>query len=282
MTAAEALTVDATPALTQSALDEIASVVIAQWTAALGSGDPRLAALGNLHFSIANLVGGQLGYAEGNTILVDADAAGHGWFVDSSPYSSSEFQALNDSVALRARLDTAAYAHMDLVTALAHEMGHVLGFTHADAAAHPVMSEDLEPGVRYLLDVLHLDGDPDQPVSDKTLLEMARRAAMLEAAAQPQGMPQYEFDLNRPGGGVNSAIDWQSGGPGGWNTGYSPFVSDKTGKTGTVWGNFSDFLFKPLSGSAVGNSAHAPGLDDTVVTKSVAPGKAAKGGNIRI
>jgi len=261
----------------------IASSVIAQWTEALGVGDPRLAALGDLRFTIANLVGDELGYAEGKTIQIDADAAGYGWFVDLSPDSSSEFQIRFDDVSLRAQAGSVAYAHMDLVTVLAHEVGHILGFTHADAAAHPVMGEDLAPGLRYLLDALDFDADPDKPISDRTLHDLARRAVALEANAQAQGGPQFkfQFDLDRSGSGAHGAIDWESGGSDGWDSSYSPFAAGKANKAASSWGNFSDFLFKPFRGSDAAGKTDIGNIDAILASTSEAARKAAKGASWR-
>jgi len=108
--------------LTQSDLDSAATVAISHWTAELGDGDARLAALGDARFAVADLVAGALGHTNGSTILIDADAAGHGW------------------------------GAMDLATVVAHELGHLLGFGHDDAPANPVMRDTLDAGTHYALD----------------------------------------------------------------------------------------------------------------------------------
>ena len=108
--------------LTQTDLDSAATVAISQWAAALGEGDPRLAVLGDARFAVADLAASGLGHTNGHTVLIDADAAGHGW------------------------------GAMDLATVVTHELGHLLGFGHDDASANPVMRDTLDAGMRYPLD----------------------------------------------------------------------------------------------------------------------------------
>ena len=57
---------------------------------------------------------------------------------------------------------------MDLLTVLAHELGHLLGFEHDPAPGH-LMSETLAPGTRLLLpigtseDIDNVFANPDWP-----------------------------------------------------------------------------------------------------------------------
>jgi hypothetical protein len=100
---------------------------------------------------IADLGNAVLGFTDGKTITIDSDAAGHGWFVDSSPAGSEEFRVRLDQNVFAAAKSSEAYGKMDLVTVVVHELGHVLGFDHDDADLYSVMREDLDPGVRYVL-----------------------------------------------------------------------------------------------------------------------------------
>ena len=62
--------------------------------------------------------------ASGNTITLDDNAAGWGWFVDATPKNDSEFtKAGNQGEKNR----------MDLLTVVTHEIGHLLGHDHDDA-----------------------------------------------------------------------------------------------------------------------------------------------------
>ena len=49
-------------------------------------------ALSDVNIQIVDLPGNELGEAIGNTILLDADAAGFGWYIDPAPADDVEFQ----------------------------------------------------------------------------------------------------------------------------------------------------------------------------------------------
>ena len=68
--------------------------------------------------------GPKLGFAAGDTIWLDADAAGWGWFVDPTPGDDSEFTTPGDQ---------GEQGRIDLLTALMHEIGHLLGHDHERA-----------------------------------------------------------------------------------------------------------------------------------------------------
>ncbi|GAB4152150.1 MAG: hypothetical protein Tsb009_27850 [Planctomycetaceae bacterium] len=102
---------------------------------------------------IADLPGELLGFAEGNTITIDHDAAGFGWFVDTTPFDSSEFSPSGTDGTLQAVVGSEAYGRFDLLTVIAHELGHVLGHEHDDDASS-LMSPTLQLGTRHSL---HLD-----------------------------------------------------------------------------------------------------------------------------
>ncbi len=47
--------------------------------------------LGRATITIADLADGYLALTTGTTITLDTDAAGYGWFIDSTPTSNDEF-----------------------------------------------------------------------------------------------------------------------------------------------------------------------------------------------
>jgi hypothetical protein len=114
---------------------------------------------------MADLPGSYLGFAYSDLVLIDADAAGHGWFVDATPGSDEEYGLLADG-RLAALADSAAAGRVDLLSVLAHELGHVLGLDDLDEALHPsnVMADELASGIRRApttddVDALFASGD---------------------------------------------------------------------------------------------------------------------------
>ena len=99
---------------------------------------------------ITDLPGSNLGQALGNTISIDANAAGHGWFVDPTPGANEEFDQ-QVSQGLLADANGPAADRMDLLTVVLHEMGHVLGHGDLDdILSDDVMNGWLAAGVRRL------------------------------------------------------------------------------------------------------------------------------------
>ncbi len=109
-------------------------------------GSRAATALAGVSVEVTDLPGKLLGATTDGKILIDDDAAGYGWFVDPTPGEDEEFAWLASDV-LSARSDTAAEGRADLLTTVMHEMGHVLGFEHADEG---LMFETLPLGVRRL------------------------------------------------------------------------------------------------------------------------------------
>jgi hypothetical protein len=89
-----------------------------------------------LNVQVADLGGLTLGYVSGNTIYLDDNAAGWGWFVDRTARSDSEFVKSGNQ---------GEQNRIDLLTVLMHEVGHVLGVGHQ---IDGVMSDTLVAGVR--------------------------------------------------------------------------------------------------------------------------------------
>ncbi|MHC1945960.1 cadherin domain-containing protein [Bradyrhizobium sp. UFLA06-06] len=139
--------------LTQSELDSVVSAAITQWAKA-GADADQLAALRAVTFSVADLAGQVVGLESAGHITIDTDATGHGWFVDSTPLDNFEFtHALNASGSdLQTDPSTAAAGHLDLLTAVVHELGHVLGLPDLTSSSdvNDLMYISLADGERRL------------------------------------------------------------------------------------------------------------------------------------
>jgi VCBS repeat-containing protein len=100
-------------------------------------------------FNLADLAGGAVGQAVGNTITLDTNAAGHNWFIDTTPWDNSEYLPTSNPYEWVAKEGTAAYGKMDMLSVLLHEYGHALGIDHS-ADNHDYMATTLTPGVRRM------------------------------------------------------------------------------------------------------------------------------------
>jgi hypothetical protein len=112
--------------LTQAQLDSIVSASIQRWSAT-GLTAQQTAALRGIKFEVTDLSAAYLGEADGNRIQVDRNAEGKGWFVDANPLSDSSFLQAVSATRLYTDPINAAAGHVDLLTAIEHEMGHKLG-----------------------------------------------------------------------------------------------------------------------------------------------------------
>jgi uncharacterized delta-60 repeat protein len=122
------------------------SGALARLTAA-GVDASLVQSLSRAHFRIGNLPSGTLGLAfpHAQEVLLSADGAGWGWFVDPTPLEDEEFA---NGIA---QPGTAAAGHEDLLSVVLHEMGHLVGLPDQDGEAGGLMAEGLAPGIRRTL-----------------------------------------------------------------------------------------------------------------------------------
>ena len=151
--ATDAAPVDLTPDLLQAFVAE----AVARFAAA-GAKTERLSRVQAFALQISDLPGNYLGLVSTDTIVVDRNAAGWGWFIDATPWEDSEFTF--DEFEREMRASTAsALDRMDLLTIVMHEVGHVLGLEHNSdqSSSADMMHALMETGVRRLLTESLLD-----------------------------------------------------------------------------------------------------------------------------
>ena len=131
-------------------LAAVVDAAIARWAASGLVSEADLAVLEDVTFGITDLDGLILGSTSGNRVLIDIDAAGFGWFIDSTLADDLEFDTdLGDGTLFATAGE--AQGRMDLLTVVMHEIGHVFGFDHDDAEVAALMDDTLEAGTRALL-----------------------------------------------------------------------------------------------------------------------------------
>ncbi len=114
--------------------------------AATGLTAAQQQALASVNVQVADLAGARLGQASGNTITIDANAAGYGWYADGPGDRDDAFRLIGNGL-WQAHEDGPAAGRMDLLTVVMHELAHVLGQDHQD---HGLLASTLAAGTRKL------------------------------------------------------------------------------------------------------------------------------------
>jgi hypothetical protein len=169
--------------LTQAQLDSVVAAAIAQWAHA-GASAAQLAAMAAITFVVSDLTDKVVGELTAGHVIIDSDAAGHGWFVDPTPNDNSEFTHAQNAAGTDLYTDpsNAAAGHLDLLTAVTHELGHAIGLGDTTAASdvHDLMHIDLVDGERRLpdaTDVAQADAANAAQIAEAALPLSARAAA---------------------------------------------------------------------------------------------------------
>lgn len=135
--------------LTSEELEKLAHAAAERWKAT-GLSEEQLAALDRVEYTIVDLDAEILGAATGYQIEIDLDAAGEGWFIDSTPFDDSEFSPTSSLTTLRS--DQPQTFALDLLSVIMHEQGHVLGLEDAyDSASKGIMYGFFGEGERRLV-----------------------------------------------------------------------------------------------------------------------------------
>ena len=145
-------------ALDQTTLDQAVAQAIDELASELSLTDAEVTLLSSIHFEIADLGGETLGLQSGDTVIIDINAAGHGWDTSSVDGSTS-----GSEVALSTE------GGIDLLTVVKHELGHVLGLDHDDAEEFEWMapSVDVTAGAGTVALSGAVQGDPGGPARNQ-------------------------------------------------------------------------------------------------------------------
>jgi len=146
LTAASVPSIANSATIAGSQLAPIVDAAYANWARALGTSAAALKSKVNLSFAVADLGDSTLAELAGNSVIIDDNAAGNGWYVDATPKTSTEFRRKAGILVAR----TAAAAQgVDLLTTVMHEIGHALGLSHS-AVESSLMNDTLGIGTRKL------------------------------------------------------------------------------------------------------------------------------------
>ena len=143
--------VEGSDKISEKSLRKIVDAATRRWEDA-GLDSVQVGKLSRLRVEFGDLPGAHLGSATREVIVLDHDANGNGWFVDKNPMSDKAYRSAVTPTERYATANRTAARHVDLLTAVMHEMGHVLGFkdTYDNDSQRRIMYGFLRIGVRRL------------------------------------------------------------------------------------------------------------------------------------
>ena len=232
--------------VSQAELDLIVEAAIQRWAEA-GATAEQLEAMRSTIVVVANLQGLQLGTSAAGEIVIDHNAAGFNWFIDSTPDDDSEYAG--DGTRLAATPNTVAALRVDLLTTVMHELGHQIGLedNYASGDSDELMFGSIMAGERRLpgaddvasADGTHVTGTAfaltqislgDIPVGQVVVIQWESTVLGYNSVIVPTFTNFSTITGNNPGAfSTNSTNDTM--GPGAGNN----IVMDSLTLGGTLW-----------------------------------------------
>ena len=141
-------------------------------------------------------------------VVIDANAASTGWFVDSTPSDDHEFSDVGSLGISRDAIDVSAAGRLDLLSVVMHELGHILALPDVeDESLTPsLMSSELDKGTRLILSF-------DDPVWDLVGTQWQINPLPTEDAiyalhlVAPREIVNGDFDVANP---QDASFGWQT------------------------------------------------------------------------
>ncbi|MAS94337.1 MAG: hypothetical protein CMO55_14155 [Verrucomicrobiales bacterium] len=189
------ITEEADADFTEEDVERLAQEALSRWEET-GLTEEQINALESINYVVTDLGGSSVAAVEGDTIFIDDDAAGFDWFIDDTEWADEEFTEYEGYLEA---LTEEAMEGIDLLTAIMHEQGHILGLEDVDDVSEidGLMGEEIGEGVRRLPVDGSAEGLPSLALEETHYLVAA-------VAADDTGATDEDTVLNVPGDGVLS------------------------------------------------------------------------------